>query len=542
MSSSTRENVRFRYWKSAGIWVAVLVMALVIAGLILSYDQAQVLAVKRIEAAKPHAMYLVVRVGDEFDQAVRSLILRGLDRKRDAASADPLLADRSPLWVLAVVDWDGRRLLGLAGGDERIDRHFDAIQAALEPRRLRAMDRPAANGSPALNPPPRLIPPREEFYFDDLGPAGLLLVSMRTEVRRGEPAVVAAVVDKERLRSDLIEPMIGVESGMELATTYDTQALWYEPIGLGLRFWAIQPTAAFVRQQRAIATRQTGVHALVTLPSLAAVLLMLWFMFRLARREMALSEMKSNFVADVSHELKTPLALIRMFGETLLEGRVRSEEKREEYYTVILRESTRLSHLIDNLLDFSRIEAGRKEYRFVEGDAGDIVRETYESYRLDLDHHGFEHTLNVAPGLPRVAMDRDAVAQAMVNLIGNAMKYSDDDRFVGIDVEPDTRRGAHGVLISVHDRGIGIRPEERARVFEGFYRSADRRVRDRRGVGLGLALVRQIVESHHGAVWVEPRLVKGSTFRIFLPSAPGAGAAGTGPKAAAVVEAHDARG
>ncbi len=331
--------------------------------------------------------------------------------------------------------------------------------------------------------------------------------------------MVAAVVDKQRLRSGLIEPLVGAGSRLELATEYNDEALWYEPIGLGLRYWAIQPSAAFVRAQRAAGARRTLVYGFVTVPSLAAVLLMLWLMFRLARRERALSQMKSDFVADVSHELKTPLALIRLFGETLLEGRVSSDDKRQEYYDVILRESTRLTHLIDNLLDFSRVEAGGKEYQLSPHDAGDVIRETYEAYRHELDHHGFEHRITVAQDLPHVRMDREAIAQAMINLMGNAIKYSDNDRFLAIDVERDTRRGNHGVLISVHDRGIGITPEDRSHIFEGFFRASDRRVRDRRGAGLGLALVKHIVTEHGGTIWVESRLVKGSTFRVFLPAA-----------------------
>jgi signal transduction histidine kinase len=245
----------------------------------------------------------------------------------------------------------------------------------------------------------------------------------------------------------------------------------------------------------------------------------MWVLARVARRELALTEMKSNFVADVSHELKTPLALIRLFGETLLSGRVTSEEKRQEYYEIITRESTRLTNLINNILDFSRIEAGRREYTLTATDIASVVRETYEAYRAQLEHDGFEHHLRVAPSLPNVNADADAVAQALINLINNAMKYSEQDRYLAIDVAKDTRRGRHGVLISVHDRGIGIRPEDRARLFDGFFRASAARVRDRGGTGLGLALVKHIVDSHGGLLDVESRLVKGSTFRVFLPAA-----------------------
>jgi signal transduction histidine kinase len=120
--------------------------------------------------------------------------------------------------------------------------------------------------------------------------------------------------------------------------------------------------------------------------------------------------------------------------------------------------------------------------------------------------------------LPPVDADGDAIAQILVNLIHNAIKYSADERYVGIDVAADVRRGRRGVLISVHDRGIGIRPEDRAHLTDSFFRASDDRVRQRGGTGLGLALVKHIVEAHHGSLDVESRLVKGSTFRVFLPA------------------------
>jgi len=260
--------------------------------------------------------------------------------------------------------------------------------------------------------------------------------------------------------------------------------------------------------------------AIVAVNCLPVVVLVagMWLLGRVVRREVALSEMKANFVADVSHELKTPLALIRLFAETLQSGRVLAPEKRHEYYSVIVRESTRLTNLINGILDFARIEAGRKEYTFQATDVGNVVRETYESYRPQLEHEGFEHHLVVATDLPRVDADPDAIAQIVVNLLNNAIKYSREDRFVAIEVVRDTRRDRRGVLLSVHDRGIGIRPEDRGHLTEGFFRARDPRVRERGGTGLGLALVEQIVQAHHGSLDIESRLVKGSTFRVFLPA------------------------
>jgi len=245
----------------------------------------------------------------------------------------------------------------------------------------------------------------------------------------------------------------------------------------------------------------------------------MWFMIRVARREMALAALKANFVADVSHELKTPLALIHMFAETLQSGRVASDEKRDEYYGIIMRESTRLTNLINNILDFARIEAGKKLYQFDTVDAAQVVRDTYAAYSAQLDACGFEHHLTIEEDLPPIYADRDAIAQTVLNLINNAVKYSPDEKHLVVQVTRDTRRGRHGVLISVHDRGMGIKPEDRQRLTEGFFRVSDSRVRGQGGTGLGLALVKHIVEEHHGALDIESRLVKGSAFRIFLPAA-----------------------
>ncbi|MDO8632601.1 MAG: HAMP domain-containing sensor histidine kinase [Phycisphaerales bacterium] len=263
---------------------------------------------------------------------------------------------------------------------------------------------------------------------------------------------------------------------------------------------------------------QTAVYLGLTVLALAALIFAIWFVMRLARREIALAELKSNFVADVSHELKTPLALIRLYAETLQSGRVPTEEKRQEYYAVIARESTRLTNLINDILDFAKIEAGRKTYELQPTDVIQVVRDAYEAYRPQLDHHAFEHHLTIDPNVPRIDADADAISQVLVNLINNAFKYSQDEKYLAIDVAADVRRGRRGVLISVHDRGIGIRPEDRARLTEGFFRAPDDRVRQQGGTGLGLALVKRIVEAHNGSLDIESRLVRGSSFRVFLPA------------------------
>src|SRR4030095_7522168 len=170
------------------------------------------------------------------------------------------------------------------------------------------------------------------------------------------------------------------------------------------------------------------------------------------RRELHLSRLKSDFVANVSHELKTPLALIRLFAETLELGGVPGEEKAQQYYRVINKESQRLTQLINNILDFSRIEAGRKEYRFAPTDVGRIVSDVVEAYRFPIEQNGFELEVKVAEDLPEVEADKEALGQALLNLVNNAIKYSRDGKFLRLEV---ARRGDE-VTIAVSDRGIGI--------------------------------------------------------------------------------------
>jgi signal transduction histidine kinase len=233
------------------------------------------------------------------------------------------------------------------------------------------------------------------------------------------------------------------------------------------------------------------------------------------RREMHLSRIKSDFVANVSHELKTPLALIRLFSETLELGRVPSEEKARQYYRVINKESQRLTQLINNILDFSRIEAGRKEYRFAPADVGRIVSEVVDAYRFQIEQQGFTLEVAIAEDVPEVMADKEALGQALLNLINNSVKYTRDEKYIRLEVRHDAGR----VLISVTDRGIGVAKAEQKKIFEKFYRAEDSLVHETKGSGLGLPLVRHIMEAHGGSVEVESIPGKGSSFILVLPVA-----------------------
>jgi signal transduction histidine kinase len=235
---------------------------------------------------------------------------------------------------------------------------------------------------------------------------------------------------------------------------------------------------------------------------------------RAASRAMKLSQMKADFVSNVSHELRTPLASIRVFGEFLRLGRVKEPDKIQEYGEYIETESRRLTQLINNILDFSKIESGQKTYHFEQSAVECVVADTLKTFEVVLEQNGFTVSLEKPSlPLPQVVIDPDAIAQAFINLLDNAVKYSGGSKEIGVKLAEQGEM----VTISVIDHGVGIAGEEREKVFEKFYRVGNCLVHDVKGSGLGLSIVKHIVEAHHGRVTVESEPGHGSAFTVHLP-------------------------
>ncbi len=231
-------------------------------------------------------------------------------------------------------------------------------------------------------------------------------------------------------------------------------------------------------------------------------------------REAQLSRMKTDFVSLVSHELRTPLTSIRMFIETLALGRLKDPAQMQEVLTLLTRETERLSNFIERVLDWARIESGRKEYQRSPVSVADVVEAAVAAFRAQRLEGGMDLKVEVAEGLPQLDVDKDAVAGALLNLLQNAYKYSGpEDRRIRLTA----RAGGKWVDLSVEDNGVGIGPKDRKRVFERFYRVDNLLTRKTEGSGLGLAIARRIIEAHGGRIGVQSEPGKGSRFTIHLP-------------------------
>ena len=227
----------------------------------------------------------------------------------------------------------------------------------------------------------------------------------------------------------------------------------------------------------------------------------LFAIYRTVAVTVGFAERRSNFVAAVTHELKTPLTAIRMYGEMLRDGIVPDESKRQEYYRTITAESERLSRLINNVLEFSRLERGTREMHLVSGDLGSVVTEMAELVRSHAEAEGFALEVEIEPELPAVRFDRDALLQMLFNLVDNAVKYASASSDRRIRITCTAAPGeATGVLLRVRDHGPGVPGRHLSRVFEPFYRGEDELTRRTKGTGLGLALVKGLAERMGAAI------------------------------------------
>ena len=250
----------------------------------------------------------------------------------------------------------------------------------------------------------------------------------------------------------------------------------------------------------------------VTLPLVSFVIILLSaiFFFYAAQKERHLNQLKSELMANVSHELKTPLSVVRMFADMLRSGRVPSEQRRLEYLDIICRESERLTSLIDNVLDFSALETGKGPYRLKRGDLGEAIGRALDAFRYRSEQDGVEIRLGRSEGLPPVLIDQEAIALAVINLLDNAVKYGGSAE-VSVQAERDS------VTVRIEDRGPGIASEDQEKVFEAFYRLDRSRSRETGGTGLGLTVAQNIIRAHGGTIALSNRADGGLRVEATLP-------------------------
>ncbi|HEY2744426.1 MAG TPA: HAMP domain-containing sensor histidine kinase [Polyangia bacterium] len=278
-----------------------------------------------------------------------------------------------------------------------------------------------------------------------------------------------------------------------------------------LYLWRLQiapsDAARMVSEER---VRRRSEFLLITM-MLATILAGIGFLFYATWKEQRANQLKSDFISNVSHELKTPLSLIRMFGELLAMGKLKSPEKGKEYAEIITREAERLSRLIDNVLDFARMERGPVAYEFLPGRLDAVVERSLDVYRHRVEREGFRLSTKIDSDLPLTMLDENAMTLLLLNLLENAVKYGRGEIAVYL-----TRQGNRLRLV-VGDQGPGIPTEEHRRIFERFYRTRQARGTNVRGSGIGLSLVKHIAEAHGGTVTVDSELGRGAAFIVDIP-------------------------
>jgi two-component system phosphate regulon sensor histidine kinase PhoR len=338
-----------------------------------------------------------------------------------------------------------------------------------------------------------------------------LLLRMRSTikqqplVRTNDPFMVQQGADMTLIRSPHPGPL-KLKDGFAFVTTLSQPLTMYgvravvrpSYIGSG---WENQGVISLILSL--VALTLTGVGAILT--------------FRGLRKEAEMVSLRGALIANVSHELRTPLSMIRLGAETLQRGGARlKEHEREQIEDQILRESMHLSHLVENVLDVARMQHGQtKVLAFTPVIPRDLVRIVVSTYESWIRSKGFTVTMQLDETIDEQLWDREAVSRALLNLIDNAIKYSDEVKAIEVVL----RQAEGHVILEVKDSGIGIDQKELSRIFDPYYRAQFSDTQTRRGAGLGLTLVQQILASHGGRVEVDSEPGKGSTFRLLFPFA-----------------------
>ncbi|TAJ08155.1 sensor histidine kinase [Marinilabiliaceae bacterium JC017] len=339
------------------------------------------------------------------------------------------------------------------------------------------------------------------------------------------------VINTERFIGDLLSPRIQAVAGEEFIISLvrrDDDRVVYRSLreadnGNGTfsrrkQFWLL-PDYDLAIQKRGQTIEELVRHRtyfnIILLVVIDLILLAgAWFLFWNVKREMQLAKIKNDFVSNVSHEIRTPLSLISMYAETLKLNRIASPEKRQKYYDIIFRETQRLAGIVNNILNFSRMESGRRQFFFKPVELNHIVETVLLNYSYHLEKKGFTVSFDAAETLPEIEGDYDAISESFINLLDNAIKYSAEVK----KLEITTGKEGEYAFVAIRDYGIGISSKEQKLIFDKFYRVTEGELAHMaKGSGLGLNIVKHNMEAHKGKLVVKSEPGKGSTFIMYFP-------------------------
>lgn len=348
----------------------------------------------------------------------------------------------------------------------------------------------------------RIFLPAVDKLVDELSAEAVAGERVRFEARTVQRGVPDGLVNK------LVSGVVGARDAAltqqplaerELPEPFHALKLVALPIG-------VDPVSSASTRNRAIYGTLLGIFYLT-------LALGVFYTGRALYREAKISRLKTDFVSLVSHELRTPLTSIRMFIDTLSLGRVRDPVQTQEVLSLLAKETERLSDLIERVLDWARMESGGRVYKLDWIPVQALLDSSIAAFRVQRHDSPMNLACELAPNLPPIHVDREALAGALLNLLQNAFKYGGADKRIWVRARPEGK----GIAIDVEDDGIGIPPRERKRVFERFYRVDNLLTRKTEGSGLGLALASRIVEAHGGKLSLRSEVGKGSCFTIHLP-------------------------
>lgn len=349
-----------------------------------------------------------------------------------------------------------------------------------------------------------------------------------------EPAnykVAGFIIDPELFIEDLVGPRLqsvakdqftlsvyDKTSGASVYSTVFTDTTTLSAVSLTKDFW-IFPNYAFGintqgRSIDQVVLKRTTDNLVLLLGLDVILIIALVLVYRNVKREVQLAQNKSDFVSNVSHEIRTPLALISMFAETLEMGRIKSEDKKQEYYKIINKETQRLTGIVNKILNFSQTEAGKKKLNIARVDISHEIKELLSTYDFHLTNKGFEYAFSDSSNV-WVMADRDALVEMVINLIDNAVKYSLANKRIEINVGQTANEG----WIAIKDFGEGISKHDQKHIFDKFYRVSSGNLAKSQGTGLGLSFVKQMISQQNGRITVSSELGKGSVFTIYFPLA-----------------------